>query len=497
MVLYVKMNSGKTNMKKYLKGRERKMIKNKVRKICRTMRMSRYNFLVRDREDNLIIYNFLTGITSLVKIMKLDTDMFSNLFLKAPVIYGSDCEKYMDLTEKLLELGILIDADVNEGIMYNAKSYEEIYDNKLYLTILPTGKCNFNCSYCLESEQSFSREKMSVRAQNAILKFVQKNIHKYNEVHVSWFGGEPLLETSIIEHMSKKLIQICKLRCIPYSAQVTTNGYLLDNDTLEMLYKQRIYEFMITVDGFKEQHDRFRSMHNGEGTYDTIMQNLINIRDNKYYRFAHITIRVNITRDVLNSIDDFITYIDSLFSGDPRFTFLFIPAVNYSKIKPTDELFASAQEVLERLNSNSLYMDKLFNKNANTELITPTANCPASLKNSYVIASDLRAYKCDAHYDMEDNCIGFIDMDGNMMIDEVLHGKWYLTSEFLNRTYDGCVGCFYRPACPIGGRNCPYKYLANIQESITCPVKTDGFTEILKRKVLDVADRFTCYVVSF
>lgn len=473
------------------------MIKNEVRKICRTMKMSRYNFIVNDHEENMIIYNFLVGIPSLTKIMKPDAEKFRKIFFKDTIIYDSDCEKYAELVKKLLELGILIDADVDENILYEAKSYEDIYDKKLYLTILPTGKCNFKCSYCLESEQSFARERMSVRAQNAILKFVQKNIHKYNGIHVSWFGGEPLLETSIIERMSKYFIQICKSRCIPYSAQITTNGYLLDKDTFETLYEQQLYRFMITVDGFKEQHDKFRYMHNGEGTYDTIMQNLIDIRDSKQYRFAHIVIRINITRDVLDRIDDFITYVDSMFSNDARFTFLFVPVVNYSKTKDAEDIFVSSQEITERLNNNLLYINKFSNKDENTRSVIPTVNCIASLKNSYVITSDLKVYKCNAHYDMEDNCIGYIDMEGNMMIDEILHGKWYLTSEFLDRTYDSCTKCFFRPECLINGRSCPYRYLTNMQESSVCPIKRDGFIEMLKNKVIDAADKVTCFIVSF
>lgn len=458
--------------------------------------MSKYNIVVNDKDDNLIIYNFLIGLPSLTKIMKSDVNTFSKLFLERTVINASDCEKYIELAKKLLELGILVDKDVDESVLYDAKSFEEIYDNRFHLTILPTGKCNFNCSYCLEAEQPLSHERMTVKTQEAVIKFVQKNIHKYSGLHVSWFGGEPLLETSTIKQLSEKLIRICKARCIPYSAQTTTNGFCLDGATFDTLYKQKIYDYMITVDGFKEQHDKCRCMHNGAGTYDTIMKNLINIRDNKQYRFAHIAIRVNITREVLDVIDEFILYLDSTFSDDPRFTFLFIPVVNYSKTKPTDEVFVSTQEVSERLNNNSVYMNKFLSKNANTELIIPTTRCLASLKNSYVIAPDLRVYKCNAHYDMADNCVGYIDLDGNMMIDEALHGKWYLMNEFLNRTYAFCSECFYRPACIINGKNCPYRYLTNTKKSVACPLKTDGFIEIIKKEVSDAADKFSCFVVS-
>ena len=494
------MSKGKINCDYQIKQLRKRLVKiminNEVSKICRTMKMSNYNIIVKDRDDNLVIYNFLAGLPSLTKVMKSEADAFSKVFFNDPIIKGSNCEKYIEITKKLLEVGILVDSNIDESVLFEAKTFEEIYDNRLFLTILPTGKCNFNCSYCLEAEQPLSRERMTVSAQEAVIKFVQKNIHNYSGLHVVWFGGEPLLEISTIKQLSEKLIKICKARCIPYTAQTTTNGFCLDGATFNAMYKHKVYNYMITVDGFKEQHDKCRYMHNGAGTYDTIMKNLIEIRDNKQYRFAHITIRVNITREVLDVMDEFILYLDSTFSNDPRFSFLFMPVVNYSKTKPTDETFVSKQEVSERLRNNSVYMDKFMQKNTSVGLITPTDKCLASLKNSYVFAPDLRVYKCNAHYDRDDNCIGYIDLDGNMRIDNALHGKWYLMDEILHKIDNTCDKCFYRPACYINGKNCPYQYLKNVKERNTCPLKINGFSERLEKEVLDAAEKFSCFVVS-
>lgn len=478
------------------KGEYEKMKqRNEVRKIYKNMKMSQYNMTVYDNEGNLIIYNFLTGISSTIKIMKSDIEKFRKTFMGSLIIHDHDCKSNQELVKKLLGLGILVDADFDEELVYDAKTYEEIYENKLVLTILPTGKCNFNCSYCLESEQDFSRNRMTKQSQDAILKFVQKNISKYHDLRIAWFGGEPLLEAQIIDDLSKKLIQICNSRHITYSASTITNGYLLTPKVFNTLYKQKLYNYMITVDGFKEQHDKFRCMHNGEGTYDKIMENLLYIRDNKQYKFVHITIRINVTRDVLNVIDELIERLDTDFADDHRFDFMFIPAENYSSTKATDDkVFIKIEELTDKLNNNATYMEKYRFTYLNTYLISPNKVCASALKESFVITPDLKVYKCCAHYDMDENCLGYIDLDGNLVIDETLHRKWYLINEAVRRKFDSCKSCFYKPACLNNGKNCPYKYLRQ-DTPIKCPLEIEGFTKKLSEDILESAKK-DCHVIT-
>lgn len=462
-----------------------------------TVRMSKYNFTAYDDENNLIVYNFLRGLSSLTKITKSDVDKFKSLFMKRTVIYQSDCEKYMEAVGRLIESGILIDTDMDEGILYDSKYYEEIYNKKLSLVILPTGRCNLKCSYCLEAEQTFFRGKMTVKAQDAILKFVQRHIRDYNELQVSWFGGEPLLESQIIKYLSENFIKICNARFIPYSAQTTTNGVFLNSDIFDMMYKQKVFNYMITLDGFKEQHDKLRCTHNGAGTYDTIIENLLKIRDSKQYRFARIIIRINITRNLLNVLDEFITYIDSMFGNDSRFTFLFIPVENYSNVNTSDnDMFISHDELMSHLLNNALYKSKFYSEELKKYLIEPGQGCVSSLKNSYTIAPDLKVYKCCAHYDLSENNIGYIDLNGNLVLDEVLHSKWYLVNEFIKRLSDSCRDCYYMPACTNNGKNCPYQYLKRPSKPIFCPLKNDNFVNALTETVLYAAKRYCCQTIS-
>jgi uncharacterized protein len=457
------------------------------------IKLSKYNFYAYDPEGNLIIYNFLKGISSLTKISECDVPTFKMLFMDNAETYRSSCNKYIESLKTLMESGLLVDANTDESILYESKYYEQIYDNKLVLTVLPTGNCNLNCSYCLESEQNLFRGSMTVEAQKALLQFVQRQIHNYKELQVSWFGGEPLVEPRIVRYLSENFIKICDMRFLPYSAQITTNGFCLDENMFDILYNLKVFTYMVTVDGFKNQHDKLRVTRNGLGTYDKIMGNLMRIHNSKQYKFAHIVIRVNITKSILNILDDFIYYLASLFSDDPRFAFIFVPAENYAKDRcSNNDIFVDGEEVFGRLIQNEIYMNRLYSEKFKLQLITPGEGCPSNTKNAYVIAPDLKVYKCCAHYDMNANHVGEINSKGDLLLNEALHSKWYLINKYIPRKTDKCKECFYLPMCDKNARGCPAQYIGETQKVNSCPLTNEKFINALNESVLYAARKYPC-----
>lgn len=463
-----------------------------------SVKMSKYNFMLYNQEGDLIVYNFLKGIPSLTKIKKCDIDIFNQLFVNEEIVCNELCQEYEKVIESLLKTGILIDADIKEDVLYDASCYEKIYENKLVLTILPTGKCNFNCAYCFESEQSFYKKTMSIEAQDAIVKFVQKQIKKMKSFQVCWFGGEPLMEPTIIKNLSEKFIEICNTNFVPYFAQITTNGYCLDAKMFDMLYDLKVYTYMVTIDGFKDQHDRLRVTHNGKGTYDKIMENLLRIRDDKHYKFARIIIRINITKSFLDVLDDFINYLDQLFSDDPRFSFIFVPAENYSKNEySSKDIYINGSEVSMRLLENEVYAKKIRSNMLKLQLIQPGGGCVSSFKNSYTIIPNLKIYKCCAHCDIKENEIGEIDLNGNLLINESFHSRWYFVDRYVRDYSEKCKNCFYLPACSITGRSCPFNQFKDKKESFTCPLNSKQFMDALEDVILYATTKYPCNNITF
>lgn len=463
----------------------------------KAMKMSKYNLTVYDHEGNLIIYNFMTGIPSLTKIMKNDVDKFAQLFLIDSEIHSKSLEEHAEVVDGLLKSGILVAGDTDESVLHDSKHYEEVYDNKLNLFILPTGECNFSCTYCFETTKPFSRDAMTLEAQNNLIKFVQRHIHNHKELHVTWFGGEPLMELEIIKRLSEKFIKICNARFLSYSAEMITNGFLLNADIFDMLYKLKIYYYMVTIDGFKEQHDKLRFTRNGMGSYDAIMDNLLRIRNNKQYRFVHVKIRVNMTSGFSNILDDFVCFLASSFSDDPRFSFAFMAAADFSDSEYSDnDLFLNDDEVFSHLRNNEVYMSKLCPEEFKIDPIIRGKKCIASLKNSYVITPDLNVHKCYVHYEMDFNKIGCISLKGDLLLDETLHRRWYLQNKFIQKIPETCSDCFYLPCCHIGGKVCSVRYLMPKSDAIPCQLKNEKYIKLLTETVLYAAHKYSCTVIT-
>jgi len=97
-------------------------------------------------------------------------------------------------------------------------------------------------------------------------------INKKREINISFWGGEPLLEWKLLKEIVKYTESV-----LPFNVGVqfggTTNGMLLTSDKFDFLDKHKIF-FMVSLDGTKETHDKYRVQANGNGSHKYIMKNM-------------------------------------------------------------------------------------------------------------------------------------------------------------------------------------------------------------------------------
>lgn len=404
-------------------------------------------------DGEMVLYNSLTGSKGIRKVRKEDVEIVSEILGKKE-IPDSD----LTMFHKLIEFGFVVDKDFDETLNRTRLQIQSITDNALNLVIHTTKACNFRCKYCA---LDFPNEHMSLEVCDSIIKFIQKNISKYSSVHISWFGGEPLLKMDVIKYISSNVIEICKRAKKPYFGSVTTNGYLLNPQNVSDLIECKVWYYVVTIDGIKETHDNQRVLQNGGATFDRIVDNLKYMSENIKSHSLKVVIRTNITRDIYNKLDDYYDFFNRKFGDDSRYSLFIRPAGDWGGERV--KLF------LDNLIDESI-MDRIFYQlskrvgkikyiNNFLDLDFGGTSCKATCFNKYTIGADGMVSKCDTS-DSE-LAIGRID-NGNLLIDSNKENLWVLGHRFNNPE---CNDCYYSFSC--FGNSCPKAWV--LYKAKSCP----------------------------
>lgn len=435
----------------------------KVKEIPVGFKASRFNVRTEDKHGNLLLYNTYTN--RFISVRDSDKSTVVEI-LKKPdnAIFESAIFKY------LLERGFIVKKAVNEFRKAEMRHHETIAsEGRLALTLMPNEDCNFRCKYCYES---FAKSFMKESIQKGIIAYVNKNIRKYKELHIDWFGGEPLTAVPIIEKISKELIDICAKNRVRFSAAMTTNGYNLTLDVFRKMQACRIGSYQITLDGLADNHDKARVKADGSSTFDTIVSNLKSIRDNVKSSTFTMAIRSNLTKPVFEKIDDYLDFFKTEFGNDRRFFSHFHPTGNWGgdTVKSIQTSFCTNKDIVTALHRG---IEKGVSVTPLYEGQIADAVCYAAKRNNFVIGSDGIVYKCTVAFDDELNHVGYIDKDGQMYIDEDKLSLWVSGHE---STDTGCQSCFFRPSCQ--GASCPHVRMHTNQSS--CPPVKQYIKDYLK-----------------
>lgn len=302
-------------------------------------KVSKFNYFTTNNKDELLLFNSNKGLKSLCKISKENKLKFESMLKNKEFINNLDKE----ILNNLIKKGILVKENVDEDLLRKFYKYKQIYNNNLSLIILPTHQCNFRCVYCYEN---FEYGNMDLKTQDAIIEYVRKNIRKFSSLSVSWFGGEPTLAIKEIEYISKSLIEICKKAKKPYSSNITTNGYLLTEENVQRLIKCKIFGYQVTIDGIKETHNSQKPHISSKDTFDTVINNLLNMKNNIKSKLLNVIIRTNVSKKIYDVLEEYIDFYYDNFNDDKRFSFFIRPVGDFggNTVKKFSENLISEDE---------------------------------------------------------------------------------------------------------------------------------------------------------
>lgn len=395
--------------------------------------------LFRENNNNLIIYNSLSG-----GVLELNGELrkeYENFLLYKNKL--SD-----ELLENLIKGRMIVDEDDDERDLINAMSKLSRFSNQaLGLTIAPTMNCNFACPYCYEEGRRYNS--MSDKTISNVVEFINNNMQGRQHLSIAWYGGEPLLGIDSIENITNKLLK--NQDKYSYSANMVSNGYLLDRKMAERLHSLKVKSVQITIDGPKEIHDKRRVLRSGKGSFDRILANI-----QQAYDLLQITIRVNVDKDNVQEVDKLLDCLDK-YSLQKKVSLYIAPIDNINDTCNAEKCFTSQEFAQEQMKFYSRNHDRgyFFVK-------IPTTNpgiCGAVSASSFIIDPLGDLYKCwDDIGDTKEKV-------GN--INEPIHYNKNLV-KWLNyncQTDNNCKTCKVLPIC-MGG--CPNRVVKENKLERTC-----------------------------
>ncbi|MBO7149608.1 MAG: thioether cross-link-forming SCIFF peptide maturase [Clostridia bacterium] len=193
-------------------------------------------------------------------------------------------ECYAQILE-LKEQGVLFSSDKFESMAGELKAKTSGVVKALCLHIAHA--CNLNCEYCFASQGKYHGERalMSFEVGKRALDFLVENSGTRKNLEVDFFGGEPLMNFQVVKDLVKYARSIEKEKNKNFRFTLTTNGVLIDDDVIEFANKE-MSNVVLSLDGRKEVHDRYRVDYNGKGSWETILpkfKKLVEARKNKDY----------------------------------------------------------------------------------------------------------------------------------------------------------------------------------------------------------------------
>ena len=201
---------------------------------------------------------------------------------EAPAEEIADC--YTQI-EELKNAGQLFTPDAFEPLAGQFKEKSGGVIKALCLHVAHT--CNLNCSYCFASQGKYNGERavMSFEVGKQALDFLVAHSGTRRNLEVDFFGGEPLMNFEVVKQLTAYARSIEKDAHKNFRFTLTTNVMLIDDDVIDFCNRE-MSNVVLSLDGRKEVHDRFRVDYAGNGSWERIVpkfQKLVAARGGKNY----------------------------------------------------------------------------------------------------------------------------------------------------------------------------------------------------------------------
>ena len=227
-----------------------------------------------------LAYDLIAGFESETK-----EQLLAEMARRYPAVPAEEIESCYQQIKALRDEGQLFTPDTFAPMAGKFKEKSAGVIKALCLHVAHT--CNLNCSYCFASQGKYhgDRAVMSFEVGKRALDFLIEHSGKRRNLEVDFFGGEPLMNFQVV----KDLVAYARSREQEahknFRFTLTTNGMLIDDDVIDFANRE-MSNVVLSLDGRKEIHDRYRVDYAGNGSWERIVpkfQKLVAARGGKNY----------------------------------------------------------------------------------------------------------------------------------------------------------------------------------------------------------------------
>lgn len=284
------------------------------------------------------------------------------------------------------------------------------------VTIDLTEQCNLRCTYCFTSGKT-NREMSFETAKDTIDWLVKPETNgDAKSVHVTFWGGEPLLKFDLMKQIVEYGEEVTERTGIKITWGMTTNLTLCTPEVCKWLKENKV-GVLFSVDGTRENHNKYRPLANGKGSYDLVEAGIDNAKAAGLPVCLRFTLAPDTIKDLYNDIK---WYIDN----KGIYAFHFSPAYeldwNDEAYEVLEEQFGLlVDEVTRQLENGKVLRIKPFVFKVTNLLLTKPdlERNPCGAGCNYVgVAVDGAIYPCHRFHDFcdfrpwqeQEKCIGSI-----------------------------------------------------------------------------------------
>ena len=204
----------------------------------------------------------------------------------------------------LLTHWFLVPEETNDTLIVNqVKSLMSLLrndDRKLsFFDIYTTTDCNAHCFYCFE--KGIKKQNMTMETAERVADFILESSQD-GKVKLQWFGGEPLYNIEVIDHVTDKLARRGK----DFYSVMISNGFLFDDKIIERAAAQwNLKRVQITLDGTEQVYNRIKAyIYKNINAYRVVRENIEKLMTAGIYVNVRLNIDKHNYKDLIRLADE-------------------------------------------------------------------------------------------------------------------------------------------------------------------------------------------------